>query len=327
MTCHSCLKQCTDSFCTKCRKLLFGKSNISHVLPFGRPTGSSVMKSATSTKISISGVQPKFSLKLVSNALELTTMKGEYILKTTPLSHLDNIGDMVANEHVTMQLAKQVFGLRVAECAVMEFNNNVPVYLTRRFDVNDDGTRTKQEDFAQLGEISESTHGPNHKYESLSYEGISNLMQRHIPTYDIDVEEFFKLVLFNYLVQNGDAHIKNFSVYTDPKTNTTRLTPAYDLLNTHIHLPNDGRCALDLFDGGYETPSFSNDSFYRHIDFHEFGIKIGVPEKRVIKFLDLIVSKETKIHSLLDVSFMSKTSIEKYKDVCADRQKALMMKS
>ena len=49
--------------------------------------------------------------------------------------------------------------------------------------------------------------------------------------------------VFNYLFSNGDAHFKNFSLLETPMGDF-RLSPAYDLLNTRIHV-NDSDFALD----------------------------------------------------------------------------------
>lgn len=50
-------------------------------------------------------------------------------------------------------------------------------------------------------------------------------VKRHIPTYAIELEKYFRLVLFNYIFSNGDAHIKNFSaIKTDEGDHV--LTPA-----------------------------------------------------------------------------------------------------
>ena len=51
-----------------------------------------------------------------------------------------------ANEHLTMQIAKQIFRIKIAECAFMKFANGTPAYVTRRFDYNKNGEKLNQED-------------------------------------------------------------------------------------------------------------------------------------------------------------------------------------
>jgi len=57
------------------------------------------------------------------------------------------------NEHLTMQIAKQVFGLNTAQNALIFFRDGTPAYITKRFDVKADGTRWGKEYFALLETI------------------------------------------------------------------------------------------------------------------------------------------------------------------------------
>lgn len=70
---------------------------------------------------------------------------------------------MAANEHLTMQIASQVFGIETAANALMFFKNGEPVYLTKRFDVKEHGEKLAQEDFATLAGRTPQTHTENYK--------------------------------------------------------------------------------------------------------------------------------------------------------------------
>lgn len=71
-------------------------------------------------RISISGVQEKLSFLLEKNVLRLTKEgeQGTYILKPIPRD-LKKVDQVPANEHLTMQIAKQVYGLNTAENALI----------------------------------------------------------------------------------------------------------------------------------------------------------------------------------------------------------------
>lgn len=73
-----------------------------------------------SKRISISGVQEKFSVLLDKNKLRLVNQgeQDQYILKPIP-SVAKNPEYMPANEHLTMQLAKQVYNIETAQNAVI----------------------------------------------------------------------------------------------------------------------------------------------------------------------------------------------------------------
>jgi serine/threonine-protein kinase HipA len=46
------------------------------------------------------------------------------------------------------------------------------------------------------------------------------------------------MIIINYLVQNGDAHLKNFGlIYSD--LDTIKLAPAYDIVCTTVYIKND----------------------------------------------------------------------------------------
>ncbi len=320
--CPGCLKQVKGGFCLDCRALLFGGRKIGPHLPFSRPDYNH-RKLENVGRISISGVQPKHSLKLAEPGLELTEKGGEYILKPIPSGELENLDSMPANEQVTMQIARQVFGLSVAPCAVVFFaGEGSPAYLTKRFDVLPQGTRLHQEDFAQIAQVTQESHGRNYKYD-FSYEKIAMLMKRHVSAYAIEVEKFFKLVIFNYLVHNGDAHLKNFSLYRDPVMGAYFLTPAYDLLNTRLHLPGESAFALDLFEPGFETESHKVNGYYAQDDFFEFGVRLGIPPQRVKRFIDEMSGRKKGIEELLEKSFLKDSLKVRYAELVADRINAL----
>jgi serine/threonine-protein kinase HipA len=319
--CPSCLAPGYKEFCPKCRKKLFNNKRVDPILPFSRPDYNR-RKIEKKDHISISGVQTKHSLLLSENTLELTETGGNYILKPIPLAEFNNLDFMPANEHVTMQIARQVFKLNTADCALVFFSDTTPAYLTKRFDVLPNG-KNQQEDFAQIAQATEENNGKNYKYD-FSYEEIAALMQQHISAYAVDVEEFFRILVFNFLVNNGDAHLKNFSLYRDPILKTYRLTPAYDLLNTALHINDDeGTLALELFGGDYTTTSFDKNGFYAYDDFAEFGARIGINPLRVERIITSFSGHENDIAALLKRSFLSKPLQERYIALVQKRMKAI----
>ncbi|MCU0373656.1 MAG: HipA domain-containing protein [Ignavibacteria bacterium] len=285
-------------------KKLFGNKKISHILPFTKPVyEETVIEKAE--RLSISGVQPKFSLKLNGKILDLTESGGEFILKPHPNATMKNVLQVPANEHLTMQIASQVFKIKTAENAIVFFEDSYePCYLTKRFDRNSDGSKIAMEDFAQIAGKTEETEGAGYKYNS-TYEDIAGLLRKYCGAYNIEIEKFFRIIVFNFLVNNGDAHLKNFSLRRNEKFGDYLMTPAYDLLNTRIHFPKDGEMPMPLFKDGYESESYKVNLHYLYQDFYEFGIRIGIKENRVKKFLTETVSKYDEIEALVNRSFLS----------------------
>ncbi|RZK44743.1 MAG: HipA domain-containing protein, partial [Hymenobacter sp.] len=137
-----------------------------------------------------------------------------------------------------------------------------------------------------------------------SHEEIAALIRRYVRAAPPALDEFFRLTVFNYLVSNGDAHLKNFSLYRLPGGDYT-LTPAYDLLNTSLHVDDGNGLALDLFADDYETPSFAANGYLAYDDFFEFGRRIGLPPSRVRRVLADLASHEEATAQLLGRSFLS----------------------
>lgn len=322
MNCTGCFKQIDyTGFCKKCLKDLFGGKKVDHILSFNSPykEDSDLYKNLIK-KMSISGVQVKYSMHLEDNNLILTNTGGQYILKPIPAGQFKNLDQAPANEHLTMQLARQFFKITVPPNAIVYFSDNSPAYLVKRFDVKADGSKYQQEDFAQIAQITEETHGKNYKYD-LSYEEIGTWIKRYIPMYPVEVEKFFRLVLFNYIFSNGDAHVKNFSAIKTDEGDYI-LTPAYDLLCTRIHSPGESDMALTLFKDHF-TDAFNAHGFYTHYDFLEFGKLLGIKESRVFKIIDEFNGKEEGIDSLIDGSFLRDDLKVAYKDIYKDKMSRL----
>jgi serine/threonine-protein kinase HipA len=248
---------------------------------------------------------------------------GEYILKPSVTGDFVHMSSMPSNEHLTMQLARQVFGLHTAENALVFFRNgDTAAYLTKRFDVKSDGSKLLQEDFAQIAQVSEESGGKSYKY-NYSYEKIAALIKAHVSTYAFEVEKFFKTIVFNYLIHNGDAHLKNFSLYFNEALKAYTLTPAYDLLNTRLHLPHESALALDMFESGFESESYQKNGYYAYDDFYEFGIRIGMLPARIERFLSEFVSRADTMKSLIDISFIETPLKSLYATMIDERINAL----
>ena len=244
--CPCTLSEGFDTYSKTGLNRVFQGKKVHHILPYDAPTANSETDDLfedNRKRLSLSGVQEKFSVLLEKNKLRLTHEgeRGTYILK--PIPNFGKKADqMPANEHLTMQIARQVYGIETAENALIFFKNGEPAYITKRFDVKDDGSKWAQDDFASLAGKTPQTHGENYKYQG-NYLDLFQLMERHLPAYKLEAPKLLKVLLFNYLFSNGDAHIKNFSLLETP-LGDYRLSPSYDLLNSRIHI-EDKEFALD----------------------------------------------------------------------------------
>lgn len=322
MICPGCLQDNEEGYCVKCRKALFDGKKVSTVLTFNSPYAEDTAVFLDHTKkISISGVQVKYSLKLEHNELVLTETGGQYILKPIPTGTFKHLDQAPANEHLTMQIANQAFKLTIPANGVIFFSDGSPAYLVQRFDQRR-GRKLQQEDFAQIAQMTSETHGQHYKYD-LSYEEIAALIKAYIPTHRIEIEKFFRLVLFNYVFSNGDAHLKNFSAIQSAQGDYV-LTPAYDLLCTRIHSPSESDMALSLFKEGF-TKAYEAFGFYTFQDFYQFGQLIGIKESRAERIIQEFTRPQEIIPTLIDRSFLKDDMKQSYKSFYEDKVKRLEM--
>ena len=283
-----------------CIKRVFNGSKVNHILPYNslhsNQNGEDSFED-NATRISISGVQEKFSFIQLKNKIRLTKEgeQGTHIFKPIP-NGSKNADQMPANEHLTMQIAQKVFGIETAENALIFFGNGDPAYITKRFDVVTGGLKLAQEDFASLAGKSPQTHGADYKYLG-SYWDLFELMRENLPSYKVESLKLFKLLVFNYLFSNGDAHLKNFSIIETP-LGDFKLSPAYDLLNSRIHIEdkdfalNEGLIPARMGQGNVAK------------QFQLLANYAGIQEKQMNAILALMVSKTENVKNLIDASFL-----------------------
>lgn len=283
-----------------CIKHVFNGSKVNHILPYyslhSNQNGEDSFED-NATRISISGVQEKFSLIQLKNKIRLTKEgeQGTHIFKPIP-NVSKNADQMPANEHLTMQIAQKVFGIETAENALIFFGNGDPAYITKRFDVVTGGLKLAQEDFASLAGKSPQTHGADYKYLG-SYWDLFEIMRENLPSYKVESLKLFKLLVFNYLFSNGDAHLKNFSIIETP-LGDFKLSPAYDLLNSRIHIEdkdfalNEGLIPARMGQGNVAK------------QFQLLADYAGIQEKQRNTILALMVSKTENVKNLIDASFL-----------------------
>jgi len=320
--CHSCLKETNYSYCRTCLQKLFNGKKVNHVLSFTRPEFNE-LRMNRADRLSISGVQVKYSAKLDGKELKLTEEGGTYILKPIPLDTFQHVDNIPANEHLTMQIANQVFNITTPPNGILYFKDGGIIYFVKRFDLLENGKKLLQEDFAQLALKTEENAGKNYKYD-YSYEQLAELMKKYVAAYPVEVEKLFSLIVFNYLVCNGDAHLKNFSLFRNERFGDYTLTPAYDLMNTRIHIPVEPDTALELFKDDFMTEEYKAGTKYTKVDFLELGNRIGIKNDRMEKIISKFITNVDVLNSLVEKSFLIDEVKEKYIKLVNGRRERLM---
>ncbi len=317
--CPGTLKEGHQSYSSTALKRVFNGKKVNHILPYQSPASNEVTDAQFEDnikRISISGVQEKFSVLMEKNKLRLIKEgeQGHYILKPIPNAG-KNREQMPANEHLTMQIARQVFNIETAENALIFFSNGDPAYITKRFDVKEDGSKRAQEDFASLAKRTPQTHGEHYKYLGNYYE-LFELLKKYVPAYSVEAPKLFQLILFNYLFSNGDAHFKNFSLI-QTELGDHKLSPAYDLLNSRMHI-EDKDFALDE---GFLPPALTKGKI--HEQFYVLGELAGISTKIINSIFSSLTSKKEEVLSLIHNSYLSDKMKRKYEQAYLTRLKKL----
>ncbi len=228
--CHKELKAHEIDFHAHCSRTFFGDS-VPPTLNYSHDEMDSLAAAIIQSQTTLTGVQPKISLHLNqhegSKRLTVVGLWGGYIFKpqTELYPHLPELED------VTMHLAEES-KLAVVPHSLIRLRDGELGYITRRIDRKADGKKIAMEDMCQLTE-----RPTEYKYRS-SHEQIAKAIRKFSSVPDLDVMQYYELVLFCYLTGNNDMHLKNFSIY-QPNAGEYRLAPAYDLLNVAIVNPKD----------------------------------------------------------------------------------------
>lgn len=209
-------------------------------------------------RMSISGVQPKLSMSRRGGQLLPVTEGGQFILKP----QTERFPCLPQNENLCMLIAGRL-GIEVPPHGLFDLRDGSPAYVVRRFDRRADGRKLRCEDFLQV-------LGGDDKYAgSLERIGKKILELSAVP--GLDAQLFFERTLLNFLLGNGDAHMKNFSLL-ETDDGGLRLSPAYDIVCSRAVIPRENECALTL-NGKANKIGLA--------DFEAFGARLKIPSKVV----------------------------------------------
>jgi len=191
-------------------------------------------------KFSLAGVALKFSCVRETQRFTIPGTDergGDWIIKLPDA----NYEDVPQNEFAMMSLASAV-GINVPAIELVS-RDRLPLvpdqlwpravetaFAIKRFDRDSSRLPVHMEDFAQVRGV-----WPDAKYES-SFESVAKICYRGRDREAL--MEFTRRLVFNVLIGNGDAHLKNWTLlYLDQKKPT--LSPAYDLVSTIPYIADD----------------------------------------------------------------------------------------
>lgn len=296
-------------FHTKCAKVFFGSEKAPQI-PYSLDQMAELAKKVVKRSVAVPGVQPKLSLSLLKATKEkadsrltvVDALGGQFVFKPPT----DRFPEMPENEHLTMRIAES-FGINVVRSSLIRLASGELSYITKRIDRTWKNEKIHMLDMFQITEAFD-------KYKS-SMEKVGKAIDSWSGNTLLDKVLYFELALFSFLTGNNDMHLKNFSMIEGGSGWV--LSPAYDLLNVAIVLPEDKEeLALTLCGKKKKLNQ-------KH--FEQLGESLGLTSKQITGAFQRMVKYKPKASAWIEQSFLSNKRKKDYLDVLEMRYKQLKL--
>ncbi len=303
LCCYKDLSEGQTDYHPACARRLFGTKCVP-LLPYCRRDIGELAKQVIRSQTTLTGVQAKLSLDLNKGGknepdrFTIVGLWGRFILK--PQS--DRFRLLPEIEDLTMHLAEDA-KISVVPHGLVRFSDGELCYITRRIDRHDDGSKLPMEDMCQLTE-----RLTEYKYKG-SYEQISKTIRKYSSRPQLDLVNFWEIVVFSWLTGNADMHLKNFSLINSGMGYS--LTPAYDLLSTALVMPEDTE-ELALTLNGKKRK-------IRPSDFKAAMVASGLNEKVVLNIEKKFRRAFPKWFETIETSFLPEMEKKMYKRLLLQR--------
>jgi len=290
----------------KCSNAFFGSPE-APLLNYSLDEMHKLAKEVVVNQIAVPGVQAKLSLMDETIANEkrkrltvIGALGGHYIFK--PPS--DFYPEMPENEHLTMKIASEL-GIYTVPSSLIRLNSGELAYITKRIDRTIDGQKIHMLDMFQITEAVD-------KYKS-TMERVGKAIGQYSSDTLLDKLKLFELTIFCFLTGNNDMHLKNFSmILSNGKWN---MAPAYDLLNVNLANPKDKEELALSLEGKKRKFSI--------VHFEKFGANLGLNNKQIRGVFKRFETSKSSIKNLINLSFLSKESKNKYWNIVEKKFKAI----
>lgn len=292
----------------KCSLAFFG-SNTPPSLKYSLSEMNELAKEVVTHRIAVPGVQAKLSLSLIDEVLNRKNVRrltvvgalgGNYIFKPPSNTY----PEMPENEHLTMKIA-EAFGIQTVPSSLIRLQSGELAYITKRIDRTLNGQKIHMLDMFQITEAVD-------KYKS-TMERVAKALRQFSADTLMDQLKYFELTIFCFLTGNNDMHLKNFSMIE--KDGKWSLSPAYDLLNVNLANPKDKEELALSMEGKKRK--------FTRLHFERFGAHLGLNKKQIQGVFNRFEKNKSIAKSLIDLSFLSEDSREKYWKIMENQFKSL----
>jgi serine/threonine-protein kinase HipA len=136
-------------------------------------------------------------------------------------------------------------------------------------------------------------------------EKVGKALHLHSDNTMLDKIFFLELAVFCFLTGNNDMHLKNFSMIES--SSGWVLSPAYDLLNVAILLPEDTEELALTLDGKKKKLNWGH--------FEKLGLYLGLTNKQIQGVKNRMFRNKTKAVEWFNKSFLSNETKDSYRNL------------
>ena len=294
--CPGTLKDGFSTYCPAVLRNVFNRKQVFHVLS-EMPIGPSWEKARIMN--ALYDGQIGYRLRQEGNIL-VPDKTGEFLIKTVAPgnSTIRFQMEQPANEHICLQIASQVFELETLPNTMIFFPDGQPAIICRNI-----SSMKAFVDFETLLQkwTDETAQGKRRK---ISFFDLAAVLDHFGAANIVLKDRFFQNIVANWILGNTYGYMKNAGLVRTSR-NDFILAPLISMLSTRIHelspeLPLPG----GLFDGDIHTDAFRENGHYSRNEFETFGMRLGLPVKRVKQTLDFYSGLSGKAGSLIERAFL-----------------------
>ncbi|MEN4741048.1 HipA domain-containing protein [Pantoea agglomerans] len=216
-------------YSTKGIRHLLGSLNVALSLPFTRSQFIQELPERQKG-MSISGYQPKLSLRLAKGELVVVSNDGTYILKPSP----EEYPHLAENEHATMCVMQRL-KFDVPPFGLMPFRHdeNRPeelAFVIKRYDrTASDNARLHQEQLDGAMGLGDK-YGKIDNHKAISYEKAAKFLNTRVNSSLKSKRDLFLRIVYAYVLGNNDFHLRNIGIILPPQ-GSPWLAPVYDFIS------------------------------------------------------------------------------------------------
>ncbi|MBP9682344.1 MAG: type II toxin-antitoxin system HipA family toxin [Bacteriovorax sp.] len=298
--CLICYEKADEIYHDECMSKVFEKK-ITPIVDMDNRLLEKLAKSQLNAKLTIAGVQKKLSLDLIDEKgkmarMTFTDLWGRFIFK--PKGEPPHLPE---NEHLCLKLA-EVAKIQVEKGALIPTSTGELGFIAVRFDRDAHYNEYHQEDFCQI--LDKETFK---KYNG-SLEQVGKILKQKSDFPGDNLYRLYEMTLFNFIIGNVDAHLKNISlIYENKSGMKTLLSPAYDLISTDLYIIDDNEETALAINGKKNKLRGSD---FLALAAH-FGISSAVHEKIISHFQNLVPIWDI----VIDKSFIEENKKKEFKKI------------